>query len=94
MRKREKAGTPAPVERRALTRLVTGSLLLALVISAFFPPDARAQQERPVEAVILRPAPNPTFDEIFNAIEMGIRSRGSALSITERRLNAFASAQA
>ena len=94
MREREKAGTPAPVERRALTRLVAGSLLLALVISAFFPPDAKAQQERPVEAVILRPAPNPTFDEIFNAIEMGIRSRGSALSITERRLDAFASAQA
>lgn len=94
MREREKAGTPAPVERRAVTRLVAGSLFLAFVIASFFSTDARAQQQRPIEAVILRPAPNPTFDEIFDAIEVGVRSREPALTITERRLNEFKSPQA
>lgn len=94
MREREKAGTPAPVERRAVTRLVAGSLFLALVIAGFFSTDAGAQQQRSIEAVILRPAPNPTFDEIFDAIVVGVRSREPALSITERRLNSFASPQA
>ncbi len=94
MREREKAGTPALVERRALTRLVAGSLFIALMIAGFSSTDASAQQQRPIEAVILRPAPNPTFDEIFDAIEVGVRSRGSALTITQRRLNEFTSLQA
>ena len=75
MREREKAGTPASVERRAVTRLLAGSLFLALVIAGFFSTDAGAQQQRSIEAVILRPAPNPTFDEIFDAIVVGVRSR-------------------
>ena len=94
MREREKTGTPASVERRAVTRLLAGLLFLALVIAAFFSTDARAQQQHLIEAVILRPAPNPTFDEIFDAIEVGVRSRGPALTITGRRLNEFTSPQA
>jgi putative ABC transport system substrate-binding protein len=94
MREREKAGMPAPVERRAVTRLVAGTLFLVLTIGAFLSTGANAQAQSPVEAVILRPAPNPTFDEIFDAIETGVRSREPALSVTQRRLNAFASAQA
>ncbi|GJL95775.1 MAG: hypothetical protein DHS20C05_21800 [Hyphococcus sp.] len=94
MRERGKTGTMASVERRAVTRVVAGSLFLALTIGIFFSTGVNAQQQRPVDAVVLRPALNSTFDEIFDAIETGIRSRAPALSITERRLNAFASPQA
>ncbi|WP_375211000.1 ABC transporter substrate binding protein [Hyphococcus sp.] len=64
------------------------------MFAGFFSTDASAQQQRPIEAVILRPAPNPAFDEIFDSIEVGVRSRESRLSITERRLNTVASPDA
>lgn len=98
MRERTRAGAAAQTARRASTCVIAGLIICVLYWAFIVSPIAYAQTDHATETVVVRPAPDPVYNQIFDAIEKGVRAgaptlRVSTITLTGNEGSAFLQAE-